>query len=478
MTIEKLRFRRAPPGSEGGAPAQAAPRVVIEGTTAPHATVVVENKSIATFAPVDTADAFARGKADASGAFAIELPAAREGDHVSVRAEVKARGVVGALAVRVANVEAVDGRAPVVRQQGLRLVANGAAPDGQTRFAFAQVCRSETVGEPGQALRFTNLRTKYTATFALDDAGRLPGDATLAGAPGDVWKLATSDGAHNTKLTDACGSLVAPDAGATMTAALRAHRPSSTVELTAPLFAAGGPKERTAKQGEIGNCWLVSVADAVASARPERLRERMRDNGDGTITVRFARWDRERARYVDEDVTVDRRVPARSGKALYGTMTSDESWFPLLEKAYAQWKGGYDGISSGYPFEAFEALLGAEGTHFDHDVSAPEALWRALSRQAARGDAVVAWTRVDTRSLSFANTGLAGDHAYAVLGVEQREGPNGPERVVRLRNPWGQNPWAANGGKLGLRSSSGGVLEMPFDAYVRYFAGTGAAPTT
>lgn len=245
MGIDDVRFKKMGPTTTG-----APPKVLVEGKTTPNATVVVENKSLAPFAPTQTADTFTTVTAGADGTFKAELPAAREGDQLKVRSE--ARGVMGALSVRIANVEAIDGRPPVVRQQGLRLVAS---KDGAA-FGFAQVCKSTAVGEPGQLLRMTNNRTSAAVTFTLDDEGRLPKDAKLEGKPGDVWQLATTDGTHNTSYSDGCGMLVAPSA-TSEPQAMSGHTGMAKVALTAPLFASGGPSACAVKQGQsatVGSC--------------------------------------------------------------------------------------------------------------------------------------------------------------------------------------------------------------------------------
>ena len=59
MSIDNLAFQKSrTPGN-----------VVLTGTTNPNAAVVVENQSVATYAPKGTADAFVRGTAGADGDF-------------------------------------------------------------------------------------------------------------------------------------------------------------------------------------------------------------------------------------------------------------------------------------------------------------------------------------------------------------------------------------------------------------------------
>jgi hypothetical protein len=106
-------------------------------------------------------------------------------------------------------------------------------------------------------------------------------------------------------------------------------------------------------------------------------------------------------------------------------------------------------------------------------VSSADIVWSALSKQTRKGEAMVAWSRVDTPALSFSNTGLAGDHAYAIVGAEEKNG----ERIVRVRNPWNSNNAGAHNGLLKMTQLDGGILEMKLDVFMKYYAGYGSAPT-
>ena len=60
MSIDKLKFKKIDVPST-----TSAPKVVLEGTAAPHSDVVVENQSMAVVAPTETADTFVHAKAGA-----------------------------------------------------------------------------------------------------------------------------------------------------------------------------------------------------------------------------------------------------------------------------------------------------------------------------------------------------------------------------------------------------------------------------
>ncbi|MCC7072090.1 MAG: hypothetical protein IT383_12250 [Deltaproteobacteria bacterium] len=460
MSLDGVRFKRSNPTPPGKT--EEPPKVVVEGKAAPNAEVLIENKSLASFAPAGEADTFVRARAGADGSFSAELPGAREGDQLKLRSGAS---VVG---VRLKNVEALDGRPPVVRQQGIRLIPDG---DG---FRLTNVCKSDVVGEPEQQLILTNARTGEVTTFTLDDEGKLPRGARLAGKPGDTWPVSTSDGTH--LVSSAFGVLLAPPADATAEPLPTARTAGARLApLSGPLFV-GGPDPRTIKQGELGDCWLLAACDALCATNPQRLRDMIRDNGDGSYTVSFQRFDHERQRYVSEEVTVTNQVYVKPGyggdKPLYGSSLAGDTWFPILEKAYAKWKGGYEGVNGGYPFEAFEAMLGAAGRHYDCETMPREALWAALNKKSKAKEAMVTWSRVETPTLPFANSGLASDHAYSVLGTVEKNG----ERYVKVRNPWASNPWAAQNNRLGIVADKD-VLEVPLALFAKMFVGVGAAPT-
>jgi hypothetical protein len=448
VTIDRLSVKRS---------SAVRTSVVVEGTTAPNAPVVVENQSRATFAPLRTADVLVRTTADAAGRFRVAVPATHEGDHLRVRS---AHSVVS---IRVNNTAPVDGRPPVVHHQGLRLV-----PAGDGSFAFTHVRRSTVVGEPKQVVRFKNDRSGDVVDYVLDERGCLPTDARLRGRAGDVFRLATTDGVHNTKFKSGWEALVAPSSSSSsQPPPLAEHAGLKSQRLGGPLCI-DVPQPGTVQQGKIGDCWLVSAVDAIAAVNPQRLRALFRENDDGTVTFTLHRYDHQTRRRVTEDVTVTNSA-LNDGGPVYGSTSTNERWFALLEKAMAGFKGGYEAIVSGYPYEAFEALLGTPGKHHDFDVASPEAVWAALNSK--KPQAMATWTRVESPTLSFAKTGLAADHAYAVFGTSERNG----ERFVTLRNPWGSNKSVWGGTRDGIELQPNGLVSVPLGTFMRLFAALGTA---
>jgi hypothetical protein len=149
-----------------------------------------------------------------------------------------------------------------------------------------------------------------------------------------------------------------------------------------------------------------------------------------------------------EFVTVDADFYTRSwGGPLYGTTTNNndpdkmELWYPILEKAFAKWKGNYDTIGNGgSPAGAMTSLTGKRTTALSTDYNSADEIFAAVKEGASRKAPMTAGTH-DDKAL-YTNTGVYGDHAYSVLGTEEANG----KKYILLRNPWGESE-AGNDGR-------------------------------
>ncbi|HEY0882776.1 MAG TPA: C2 family cysteine protease, partial [Archangium sp.] len=221
---------------------------------------------------------------------------------------------------------------------------------------------------------------------------------------------------------------------------------------TGPLFV-DGAKAGDAQQGQIGNCYFPAAVAALAHVRPDVIQNMVKANGDGTYTVTFKERDWASGRTKDVAVRVDGDLYARSyGGPLYGRAANSsdpakmELWYPIIEKAYAQWKGSYNSIGNGgYSADVFEDFTGATGRSIDA-AGNPDSVWRTITTAIDAKKPVAAGTHDDGGPVSYTNTGVYGDHAYSILGYEQ----TGSERYVVLRNPWGESEPANNGANDGV----------------------------
>jgi hypothetical protein len=310
--------------------------------------------------------------------------------------------------------------------------------------------------EPGAKLRFTNLRTGDALDVTADAKGSIPTGLKIAGRGGDQIAVAVSDGTNNTDLKTIATTLsVLAQAGVDAADDPKPHKDelrsdgTPTYPLrryTGPLFV-GGVNSSDVRQGAIGNCYFPAAVGAVAHQMPKLIEDAITETtnaaGEREFNVRFfTRSGRM------EMVTVDADLYTRSwGGPIYGTTGGStdadkmELWFPILEKAFAKWKGSYDTIGNGgAPGDVLTALTGKPTTYLDTGYDSADAVFRAVKTAGDRKIPMTAGTHDDKKL--YTNTGVYADHAYSVLGAEETNG----KKYILLRNPWGESE-AGNDGK-------------------------------
>jgi hypothetical protein len=202
----------------------------------------------------------------------------------------------------------------------------------------------------------------------------------------------------------------------------------------------GRPDLEDIDQGDLGDCWFLAGLGAITLSDPEFIKHQIRDNGDGTYTVTFYKRTGD-GEFAPEQVTVDGDFPVDGdGNAVYDHPAGDETWAMIYEKAFAQWKGGYDDIEGGWGDQSMEAIYGREFDRLDPgDMSDQDLVWELNRRPvtvgtknpAKIGDWVMPWDRdlVD----EFDELHVVDSHVYTVKGTFERDG----KTYVDLYNPWG-----------------------------------------
>ena len=224
------------------------------------------------------------------------------------------------------------------------------------------------------------------------------------------------------------------------------------------LFGKKGPRAKDVRQGDLGDCFLLANLASLAHHHPNKIRQMIYDNQDGTYSVRFYRR-RSGGNFKPEWITVDGKLPRVFDlnplnlgwrKEIYAQAKDsdldrkEEIWVALIEKAFAifddkygisdspnEFLEGYDGIDGGRPDTALEALVGhrSKAVRLFHFNDAE--LWRLL-KHADKGACITAGSRGMSDD-EFAADGIPANHLYSVLGTEEDDG----QRYVLLRNPWG-----------------------------------------
>lgn len=232
-----------------------------------------------------------------------------------------------------------------------------------------------------------------------------------------------------------------------------------------------GVEETDVEQGAIADCYFASSMAAVAQDHPELIEDAITDNGDGTYRVRFFNDDGD-----PEYVTVDDELYRNdSGGILYARGTDrSELWPAILEKGYAQWRGGYDDIGEGgNSGDALRALTG-RGVTYTAANGDTDALYDTL-RAGADGDhPMVAGTYGEEKEKKYTDSGISTWHAYTVLDAS--EGEDG-QRYVTLRNPWGSTEFNADyetdvdWDGDGTLDGDDGIFRMTIEDFQRYYQG-------
>ena len=295
-----------------------------------------------------------------------------------------------------------------------------------------------------------------------------------------------------------------------------------------PLFA-HEPCVGDIAQGNVGDCYVLAALASIVEKTPNVIKRMMRDNDDGTVTVRFYRGT------TPVFITVEKTVPRNTkseNENLGGDLFAKGAlWVQMIEKAYAA-SGmvvdvlNLDAADANNEFKdrmkimndikamnmvSYTTIASGDAHAFSEIVTGVKAdmkKWSAeneFEKQLDKGKIKytseqllfidkatnikngVNYTIMSGSMGSFDagdGTGLEATdlangvynrHAYSVLGIEEIAG----EKNVVLRNPWGTGGtdvyYNKETGAISTRHtksfSEGGILFVPLDTYFRLFRG-------
>jgi hypothetical protein len=431
---------------------------VIRGKTVAGAEIEAANLSVSWMVRVRPNQPVVIARADASGRFEGRLPL-RPNDVVRIRARAPS-GSIGKW-----KVFRACGLSGTPRKPGIAVSILGLRDLGNGRIKIFSLDPWRPIAEPNMRLALTNERTGERLVVVTSPTGLLKGRLKIGGRAGDVLRAETAAhpvrvlGRITTPPAKADGDVVRPSGlhqKLGFVPALRRFR--------APLFARR-PRPSEVYQSELQNCYVASAAAALAHARPNALARAIRPLGGGVYRIRFKTFDPRTERYAPVDVKVTSELWVRpSGELLYGTTSRLGAppilWWPLLEKAFARFKGSYKRIGrGGCSHHVMELLLGRPRRHFFIESTDPETVWNEMTEALAARLPVVSGTYPPQRWKNYRDTGLYADHAYTVLACREVRG----KRRVALRNPWGEDVKAPE------KVRSNGLLDIEFDAFLRLF---------
>ncbi|HYO64290.1 MAG TPA: C2 family cysteine protease [Pyrinomonadaceae bacterium] len=195
-------------------------------------------------------------------------------------------------------------------------------------------------------------------------------------------------------------------------------------------------------QGGLNNCFVMASVAAVARTNPDAIRNMIQENRNErgeviSYTVTFHQKEDGLfglgGGFKEVKVTVDANFPTNGKHANPGDRAADgtqEIWPLVIEKAFAQLRGGYANIDKGgSAHEVMTALTGR-----DAEWKKPsDYTFKQLSADFAAGRAVVFDTTKGIPAELATKYGLVGWHSYVATRVYSDKSG----QWVELYNPWG-----------------------------------------
>jgi hypothetical protein len=204
---------------------------------------------------------------------------------------------------------------------------------------------------------------------------------------------------------------------------------------TRPLFSKYGPRPDDIYQGSLGDCYLLASLGSVAKAKPQVIRDRIVDLGDGTYAVQFTSGGS-----TTTYVRVDADLPVASwGLAYAGFGRQGSIWAAIVEKAYAFYRynlGSYESLEGGFMGDVYGHMGLSNSSLFS--ATSGTTLLEQLESDLLAGRAVTFGTRP-----AVGGVPITGSHAYMVDAVIRDA--SGQVTHLRLRNPWGTDDAPGHG---------------------------------
>lgn len=220
-------------------------------------------------------------------------------------------------------------------------------------------------------------------------------------------------------------------------------------------------------QDPFSNCYYIAALGSTFGREPigpssaenpfrgtptsKAITDAITDNGDRTYTVRFFNNNTGRAEYVTVNQSF---ITTNEGKIAGSTRTQDPSspdnvlWPVVMERAYAQWLGGYTKVGNGgSEAEAQGQIVGGKAQRYTNDAS-DERGYPAYTFEIIKN--ALASDRFATASTPKKAKLLFGNHAYTVTDAFEEGG----QQYVVVYNPHGKD----NGGSAGVSGDGDGTF--------------------
>ncbi|EEU44118.1 uncharacterized protein NECHADRAFT_30057 [Fusarium vanettenii 77-13-4] len=237
-----------------------------------------------------------------------------------------------------------------------------------------------------------------------------------------------------------------------------------------PQFTIGGYSGSDIKQGHLGNCWWVAALATIAHRQDLMKKICVEQNEEcgvyGFVFFRDGEWI---PTVVDDNLYLKEKDYGHTNETYDATgkherrhkrekqtgsdslafakcEDANETWFPLLEKAFAKVHGDYEALEGGWSCLAVEDLTGGVATMMQaNSVLRKDRLWREMLVSDTE-DSEFVFSLSAMRPGTDCNNGIVQCHAYSVLKATEVEDERGEKvRLVKIRNPWGGRNYRGQG---------------------------------
>jgi hypothetical protein len=186
-------------------------------------------------------------------------------------------------------------------------------------------------------------------------------------------------------------------------------------------------------QGGVADCFLFAAMAAIVNTNPQQIVEMIHDNGNGTYTVTFKGigfWSSAK-QTVSADFVVGQHGNVTARKAL---------WPLIIEKAYAQEKGGIGVLGKGgNAGGALDDMLDDGPSRFDpREKTADYIMGKLTKGKTKKWPMTIVAPKKDNASkdkqeMADNTPGLHFWHGYAIIDVDS------VKNRIKLFNPWGHD---------------------------------------
>ncbi|KAG8895227.1 hypothetical protein FRB99_000693, partial [Tulasnella sp. 403] len=241
-----------------------------------------------------------------------------------------------------------------------------------------------------------------------------------------------------------------------------------------PKFFVDGAAPGDITQGALGDCWFLSalavistagLVEKICVARDEQVGIYgfifWRDSGwvdviiDDLLFCKVPPWEAltpdKRMLYHDKRELYDHTARKGSENLLFArSQTDNETWVPLIEKAYAKLHGDYASLYGGFTSEGVEDLTGGVANMlYLHDILDPDLFWKDELKHLGKPGTDRLFACFSPGSFlsdeyddvippeASSSNGLIVNHAYSITRTAEYEG----RRFLVIRNPWGIREW-------------------------------------